>query len=65
LQGADFTDDEVQQRRTLLSGAPFRGLGECGSIATTEPDLGDVSVDTRCACREAAVEDDTTQSATN
>ena len=62
---ADLTDDEMEQRRTLLSEAPFRGPKQCGSIATFEPNLGDASVSTRCACREAVVEDDTTQSATD
>lgn len=60
---ADGIDSEKKQRKTLLSEAPFRGPGECGIIATADLGLGGPSVDTRCACRESVVEDDTTQSA--
>jgi hypothetical protein len=60
---ADYTDDEKEQRKTLLGEAPFRGPGQCGSLATTDLGLGEASVDTRCTCSESVVEEDTTQSA--
>jgi hypothetical protein len=62
---ADGLDNEKEQRKTLLSKAPFREPGQCGSVATTDISLGDPSVDTRCACREPVAEDNTTQSATD